>query len=74
MLELILLVVFFATLGTLAARLFAPRWLVLWLLVALGIIVPLAMSRRTRPTALAAWLALIGSFALRMVVLFGAQA
>jgi formate-dependent nitrite reductase membrane component NrfD len=73
-LELILLVIFFATLGTLAARLFAPRWLVLWLLVALGIIVPLALSRQARPPVLAAWLGLIGAFALRMVVVFGAQA
>jgi formate-dependent nitrite reductase membrane component NrfD len=73
-LELILLVIFFATLGTLAARLFTLRWLVLWLLVALGIIVPLAMARRARPSVLAAWLGLIGSFALRMVVVFGAQA
>ena len=73
-LELVLLVIFFATLGTLAVQLFAPRWLVLWLLVALGIIVPLAMSRRARPPVLAAWLGLIGAFALRMVVVFGAQA
>jgi hypothetical protein len=47
---------------------------VLWLLVALGIIVPLAMSRRARTPVLAAWLGLIGAFALRMVVIFGAQA
>jgi formate-dependent nitrite reductase membrane component NrfD len=72
-LELVLLVIFFATLGTLAGRLFAARWLVLWLLVALGIVVPLALSRRARPPVLAAWLGLIGAFALRMVVVFGAQ-
>jgi formate-dependent nitrite reductase membrane component NrfD len=72
-LELVLLIIFLATLGTLASRLFALRWLVLWLLVALGIVVPLAMSRRPRAPVLAAWLGLIGSFALRMVVVFGAQ-
>lgn len=72
-LELILLVIFFVTVGTLAARLFALRWLVLWLLVALGIIVPLAMPRRSWMPVLGAWLVLIGSFALRMVVVFGAQ-
>jgi formate-dependent nitrite reductase membrane component NrfD len=76
LLELLLLVVFFVTLGTLASRLFEPRWLVLWLLVALGIIAPLAVrSARGRAMSpmLASGLALIGGLALRIVVVFGAQ-
>src|SRR5215472_16435475 len=40
-LELVLLVIFFATLGTLAARLFAPRWIVLWVIVLIGTLIPL---------------------------------
>src|SRR5882724_12702937 len=40
-LELVLLVAFFATLGALASRLLEPRWLALWVLVAAGTLVPL---------------------------------
>jgi polysulfide reductase chain C len=77
-LELLLLVAFFATLGALAGRLFAPRWIVLWLLVAIGTLVPLAMSRtpgagRRGSPVLAGWLVLVGGLALRIVVVFGAQ-
>jgi polysulfide reductase chain C len=77
-LELLLLVAFFATLGALAGRLFAPRWIVLWLLVAIGTLVPLAMSRtpgagRRGSPVLAGWLVLLGGLALRIVVVFGAQ-
>jgi len=77
-LELLLLVAFFATLGALAGRLFAPRWIVLWLLVAIGTLVPLAMSRapgagRRGSPVLAGWLVLLGGLALRIVVIFGAQ-
>jgi len=77
-LELVLLVAFFATLGALAGRLFAPRWIVLWLLVAIGTLVPLAMSRtpsagRRGSPVLAGWLVLLGGLALRIVVVFGAQ-
>jgi len=77
-LELLLLVAFFATLGALAGRLFAPRWIVLWLLVAIGTLVPLVMSRapgagRRGSPVLAGWLVLLGGLALRIVVVFGAQ-
>ena len=75
-LELILLVAFFVTLGAMASRLFAPRWLVLWALVAIGTIIPLLMSRgrghRGAPV-LAGLLVLLGGLALRIVVVFGAQ-
>src|SRR5262249_31138445 len=72
-LELLLLIAFLATLGALAGRLFAPPWVVLWVLVALGILAPLAMSRSVRRPVLAAWLVLIGGLSLRIVVIFGAQ-
>ncbi len=76
-LELILLVAFFLTLGALASRMLAPRWLALWALVAVGTIIPLAMTRagsghRGAPV-LAALLVLIGGLALRIVVIFSAQ-
>src|SRR4029077_16432950 len=76
-LELVLLVAFFATLGALAGRLFAPRWIVLCLVVAIGTLVPLAMSRtpsagRRGSPVLAGWLVLLGGLALRIVVVFGA--
>jgi formate-dependent nitrite reductase membrane component NrfD len=77
-LEILLLIVFFVTLGTLAGRLFAPRWIVLWVLVALGILVPLLMPRvrgtgRIGSPVLASFLALVGGLALRIVLVFGAQ-
>ena len=78
-LELLLLVAFFVTLGTLAGRLFAPRWIVLWVLVALGTLAPLLMHRapgeggRVGSPVLAGLLVLLGGLALRIVMVFGAQ-
>ena len=77
-LELLLLAAFFVTLGTLAGRLFAPRWIVLWVLVALGTLVPLVMRRAPGrgvlgSPVLAAFLVVLGGLALRIVVVFGAQ-
>jgi formate-dependent nitrite reductase membrane component NrfD len=77
-LELLLLVAFFVTLGTLAGRLFAPRWIVLWVLVALGTLAPLLMHRapgagRLGSPVLAGFLVLLGGLALRIVLVFGAQ-
>ena len=78
LLELVLLVAFFVTLGTLAGRLLEPRWLALWVLVALGTLVPLVMYRAPAPgrrgaPVLAGCLVLLGGLALRIVVIFGAQ-
>ena len=75
-LELALLVVFFVSLGALGARFLAPRWMALWAVVLIGVLVPLALqfsSERRTPVMLAALLTLAGGFALRMVVVFGAQ-
>ncbi len=73
-LELVLLAAFFVTLGALASRLFAPRWIALWVLVLAGTLIPLVMGRiRGGSPVLAGCLVLIGALALRIVVIFGAQ-
>jgi len=80
--ELLLLVVFFATLGGVGPHYVGGPWLLLWLLVLAGILVPLAMHLRTgarvgasaSATAAGALLALAGGLALRIAVVFGAQA
>src|SRR5262245_29053674 len=75
-LELALIVVFFLTLGAAGSRFLAHRWMVLWAIVAIGTLVPLALhfsTERRAPAMLAAVLTLAGGLALRMVVVFGAQ-
>ena len=75
-LELVLLVLFFATLGAAGQRFLAPQWLGLWAIVLAGTLLPLAMRLRVgRPgtAALASVLVLVGGLALRMVVIFAAQ-
>ncbi|HLJ60251.1 MAG TPA: NrfD/PsrC family molybdoenzyme membrane anchor subunit [bacterium] len=79
LLELMWIVLFFLGLngaGTLS-RLMGTPWLVLWLLVALGIAVPLVGGTGARRAAfvsmLAAAVVLAGTLALRAVVIFGAQ-
>lgn len=76
-LEVVLIVVFLVTVavaGTIA-QLFAPAWLVLWLLVVLGLAVPLLLRHRGASPAqvLTSLLVLVGVLALRAVVIFGAQ-
>jgi formate-dependent nitrite reductase membrane component NrfD len=75
-LEIILLIAFFVTLGAMGGRYLAARWLVLWALVAIGMLVPLVPNRSPRPRGmglLACGLVLIGALALRIVVIFSAQ-
>jgi len=75
-LEIILLIAFFVTLGAMGGRYLAARWLVLWALVAIGTLVPLVPNRSPRPRGmglLACGLVLIGALALRIVVIFSAQ-
>lgn len=79
-LEALLVVIFLVTLavaGTIA-QLFAPLWIVLWLLVLAGLALPLLIRYRlvgeaSLPPALAPLLVLVGVLALRAVVIFGAQ-
>jgi formate-dependent nitrite reductase membrane component NrfD len=76
LLELVLLVAFFLSLGAVGARFLEPRWLALWVLVLLGTLVPLILrssSHRGGAPVLASWLVLIGGLALRVVVIFSAQ-
>jgi formate-dependent nitrite reductase membrane component NrfD len=75
-LELVLLIAFFASLGALSTRLLEPRWLALWALVLVGTLVPLGLARvahRDVTAVLASCLTLVGGLALRMVVIFAAQ-
>ena len=77
-LELVLLALFFVTLGPLAARVVRGGWAGLWLVVLIGTLLPLGLSfRRASESrlvpALASLLVLIGSFALRAVVVLAAQ-
>ncbi len=82
LLELILIVAFFVTLapaGTLSRVLAAP-WIVLWVLVAIGLIPPLSAlvgresaGRAPAASSLAALVVLIGVLALRAIVIFSAQ-
>lgn len=78
-LELVLLVVFFLTLGAAASKVLAVRWLVLWLIVLAGTVLPLVMHVRPvlaqgRSPLLLPGLVLLGNLALRAVIVFGAQA
>ncbi len=76
--ELVLLAVFFITLGGVASRVLAGGWLLLWLLVLIGTLIPLAVhfrpawSRQVSPV-LATGLVLLGVLALRAVIIFSAQ-
>jgi hypothetical protein len=77
LIELVWILLLFATLsaaGTLSLTLRAP-WIILWVIVAIGLIPPLASLRgRARGgSALAALLVLVGVLALRAVILFSAQ-
>jgi polysulfide reductase chain C len=75
-LELALLVVFFLSLGAVGTQFLQPRWLALWVVVLVGILVPFVLqmaSVRRTPVMLAAVLTLVGGLALRIVVIFGAQ-
>ena len=78
-LELVLIAALFVTLGAMGGKLLFGRYLILWLLVLAGTIVPLVLQLRSsmgRPafTVLASFLVLLGGLALRMVVVFAAQA
>lgn len=79
LLEVVLILLLFGTLsaaGTLSLLLRGP-WILLWLVVAIGLVPPLAAlggGRRLHAVApLVALLVLAGALALRAVILFGAQ-
>lgn len=74
LIELVALVVFLATvvLAGSGGHLLGPAWILMWLLVATGILAPLARSGRGLE-AVAPVLVLLGVLALRVVVVLSAQ-
>ena len=73
-LELILLAIFFMTLGPVAPQVLHGGWLALWALVLVAILIPLVMHRTSgMMPVLASLLVLIGSFALRTVIVLSPQ-
>lgn len=77
-LELVLLVLFFVTLGRMTSRTLAGGWVVVWLIALAGMVIPLVMHLRPaagqpRSPFLAPGLVLLGSLALRTAVVLSAQ-
>jgi len=77
-LELVLLAVLFVTLGAMGASLLGGRWIILWILVLAGTVVPLvlgfgASGGHHRGAVLASCLVLLGGLALRIAVVFAPQ-
>ena len=78
-LELVLIVLFLITLGGLVSKVLGGAWIILWLVVLVGTVVPLLVEWRPRWTrqvspVLASVLVLVGVLALRAVIIFSAQA
>jgi polysulfide reductase chain C len=78
LLELALIVLFLATLGGVLSKVLSGGWIILWFVVLVGTLVPLALHWRPgvmrQAALLAPVLVLLGVLALRAVVIFSAQA
>jgi formate-dependent nitrite reductase membrane component NrfD len=83
LLELALIILFLATLGGVVSKVLSGGWIILWVIVLAGTIVPLALHWRAGRmkvslgegvSLLAPVLVLLGVIALRAVVIFSAQA
>ena len=78
-LELVLIVLFLVTLGGLVSKVLGGGWIILWLVVLIGTLVPLvahwrpALVRQVPPLVVPV-LVLVGVLALRAVIIFSAQA
>ena len=78
-LELILIALFLLTLGGVVSKVLGGGWILLWLVVLIGTLVPLvaewrpAMMRQLPPVLMPV-LVLVGVLALRAVIIFSAQA
>ena len=78
-LELVLIALFLITLGGVVSKVLGGGWILLWLVVLIGTLVPLvaewrpAMVRQL-PPVLVPVLVLVGALALRAVIIFSAQA
>ena len=78
-LELLLIGLFLVTLGGLVSKVLGGGWIILWLVVLIGTLVPLAIHWRPAlmrhlPPVVAPILVLVGVLALRAVIIFSAQA
>jgi len=78
-LELVLIAVFLITLGGVVSKVLGGGWILLWLVVLIGTLVPLVAEWRPRlvrqlPPTLVPVLVLVGVLALRAVIIFSAQA
>jgi len=71
----VLLIIFFVTLGPMAAGMLHGGWIALWVLVLIGILVPFVLHRTSLGgvAVLASLLVLIASFALRTVIVLNPQ-
>ena len=78
LLELALIILFLATLGGVVSKVLSGGWIILWVIVLAGTLVPLALHWRggvmRQATLFAPVLVLLGVLALRAVVIFSAQA
>src|SRR3989454_2985131 len=77
--ELVLIAIFLLTLGGLVSKVLGGAWILLWLVVLVGTLLPLLLEWRPRwarqvSPVLASVLVLVGVFALRAVIIFSAQA
>ena len=78
-LELILIALFLITLGGVVSKVLGGGWIILWLVVLIGTLVPLVVEwrprmRRQLPPVIVPVLVLVGVLALRAVIIFSAQA
>jgi len=78
-LELVLIVLFLVTLGGLVSKVLGGGWIILWVVVLIGTLVPLVAEwrptlRRQVPPVVVPVLVLVGVLALRAVIIFSAQA
>jgi formate-dependent nitrite reductase membrane component NrfD len=78
-LELVLIAIFLITLGGLVTKTLGGGWILLWLVVLIGTLVPLVAEWRPKmvrqlPPVVVPILVLVGVLALRAVIIFSAQA
>ena len=78
-LELVLLALFLITIGGVVSKVLGGGWILLWLVVLIGTLVPLIAEFRPAlvrqlPPAVVPVLVLVGVLALRAVIIFSAQA
>jgi len=78
-LELVLIALFLITIGGVVSKVLGGGWILLWLVVLIGTLVPLIAEFRPAlvrqlPPAVVPVLVLVGVLALRAVIIFSAQA